>query len=113
MGNIKTWLLRAEENFGEEIEAISIGKHDRDEYRESDRRPEFARKALLSREQGLQILDEDYDSSYGSADCFPMYAWTKSRVFFVGEYDGATGLDSVPRNPLACNPCFSGCGEFD
>lgn len=46
-------------------------------------------------------LDYEYDRGYGGQDCHDVYIWTEDRVYFVWEYDGATWLQSVPRNFLA------------
>jgi hypothetical protein len=103
MSNLKTWLEEVEERFGELIEAIVVGKH-YDNYGES-REDE---NIILSREAGLKKLDGEFDDGFGGADCYPFVAWTASRVFFVQEYDGATNLAWVPRNPIAVTPEFSG-----
>lgn len=109
MANIRHWLEEAEAKFGERIEAIVVGPHDRRVSKYSgDDKPESDENVVLSREEGLAKLDEEYDNGYGGADCYPMYAWTASRVYFIGEYDGATGPSWVPRNPTACEPAFSG-----
>jgi len=109
MGNIKVWLEDAERRTGERIEAIVVGMHynDPDKY-SSTRSPKPNENKVLSREDGLAILDQDYDNGYGGADCYPMYAWTKSFVYFINEYDGATALGSVPRAPIDCKPEFCG-----
>lgn len=44
-------------------------------------------------------LDREYDDGYGGQDCPSIYAWTSTRVLFVGTYDGATWVSSIPRNP--------------
>lgn len=108
MANIKKWLEAFESETGEKIEAVVIGMHDNDPKRWSPSRvaPSTEGK-VLSREDGMAILDEEYNNGYGGADCYPMYAWSKSWVCFIGEYDGATGLSRVPRNPVDCNPCFN------
>lgn len=112
MGNIAEWLKEAEASTGETIEAIVVGQHDKDPDRYSSKRVKPADEdVVLSREAGLTKLDQEYDSGYGGADCFPMYAWTKSWVYFIGEYDGATGLNAVPRNPSECSPQFSGASQ--
>ncbi len=105
MGNIKTWLVEAQEKYGEPIEAIVVGQHDSTKW-ESDEKPD--ENIVLPVELALAKLDQEYDNGFGGADCYPMYAWTKSRVFFIGEYDGATGLSFVPRNPSNVKPEFSG-----
>lgn len=107
MANIAKWLQDVEARTGEKIEAIVVGKHDNDPDRWSrDRVAPPGENVILSREDGLKKLDQEYDSGYGGADCFPMYAWTQSFVYLIGEYDGATGLHSVPRNPVNCEPEF-------
>lgn len=103
MANIRTWLERVEAFYEEPIEAIVVGKHYND-----DAEPQPDENIIMPREAGLVKLDVEYDNGYGGADCFPMYAWTKSRVFFIHEYDGATGLNSVPRHPIDCKPDFGG-----
>lgn len=106
MANIKKWLEEAEKHFGETIESIVVGRHDT-EWRNPAKDDE---NVLLPREVALEKLDVDFDNGYGGADCFPIYAWTASRVFFIDEYDGATGLAWVPRHPASCSPQFSGDG---
>jgi len=105
MANIKEWLIAVEQKFGEPIEAIVVGKHDDRTYGDKAFADE---NIILSRQDGLAKLDAEYDNGYGGADCFPMYAWTASRVFFIREYDGSTGISSVPRAPVACEPEFDG-----
>lgn len=106
MGNIRKWLETAVTEYGEPIEAIVVGRHDNRRYDEKSELDD--ENIVLAPELGLKKLDEEYDNGYGGADCFPMYAWTKSRVFFIGEYNGSTGLNWVPRNPVNIEPHFSG-----
>jgi hypothetical protein len=105
MANIKTWLLEAEQEFGEEIEAIVVGKHYNMRWSEPAAADE---NVILNREAGLAKLDQEYDHGFGGAYCYPMYAWTKSRVFWMEEYDGATGPSWTWRNPTATEPKFGG-----
>lgn len=105
LDNIKRYLEDAEKQSGETIEAIVVGVHDDRRWDEKDPLPD--ENVILSREAGMAKLDEEYDSGYGGADCYPMYAWSKSWVFFIHEYDGATSLASVPRHPIATKPEFS------
>jgi hypothetical protein len=56
---------------------------------------------LLTFEEAKPFLDYEYDDGLGCADCHAIYAWTPSRVLFIHEYDGATSVASVPRNPTA------------
>lgn len=104
--NIKDWLLAAERACGEVIESVVVGIHDNKKYDQPS--PLTDENIVLSREEALAKLDLPFDAGFGGADCFPVYAWTKSRVFFIHEYDGATGLHWVPRNPISIAPDFSG-----
>lgn len=105
MANIKESLLEAEAFYGEPIEAIVVGKHDNRGWGEPAMPDE---NIVLTREAGLAKLDEEYYDGFGGADCYPMFAWTASRIFLITEYDGATGMAYVPRNPVACEPEFDG-----
>lgn len=109
MSNIRHWLEAAEVKNGEIIEAIVVGKHD-DAPWDSD--PAADETVVLSREDGLKKLDQEYDSGYGCADCYPMWAWTKTRVYFIVEYDGSTRLGWVPRHPVGGEPNLSGNHEI-
>jgi hypothetical protein len=44
----------------------------------------------------------------GSPDCYAAYIWTNKRVIWVTQYDGSTGLNSAPRNPLDTMPEMPG-----
>ncbi len=102
--NISKWLIEAETKNGEMIEAIVVGRHDNEKW---DGDAKADEDIILSREDGLKKLDVNYDSGYGGADCFPMLAWSRNRIYFISEYDGATSLNSVPRHPVACTPEFA------
>ena len=104
MANIRKWLEEAVTEFGEPLEAVVVGQHDNKRYTN----PLPDEGCVLSPADALRKLDQEFDNGFGGEDCFPIYAWTKSRVFFIGEYDGATGLNWVPRNPIDINPTFSG-----
>jgi hypothetical protein len=47
------------------------------------------------------LLDYEWDEGFGAQDCHDFYAWTESLVLCVHEYDGATYVQSFPRNPVA------------
>lgn len=107
MANIREWLEEAEAFYGERIEAIVVGVHYDRRYGADDK-PHADENVVLSREDGLKKLDQEYENDFGGADCYPMFAWTASRVFMIHEYDGATGPTYVPRNPVPCEPEFGG-----
>lgn len=103
--NLRVWLEEAESTFGQRIEAIVVGPH-ASRPANADAKPD--ENVVLTREQGLAKIDADFSAGHGVLNCFPVYAWTKSWVIFVYEYDGASKLAWVPRNPVACTPKFSG-----
>lgn len=63
---------------------------------------------LMTWKRAAPLLDYDFDDGYGGADCHPVYVWTETQVICVHEYDGATWLVSIPRNPGAVVPEFNG-----
>ncbi len=44
-------------------------------------------------------LDQEFDPGYGSAEGCPFTVWTAKFVYFPWVYDGAEGVESVPRHP--------------
>ena len=103
--NLKTRLLEAVLKSGETLEAIVVGADDQHDW-DTTRPHQDREDRVLSVEEGLALLDKDYDSGYGGADCRPFYAWTQTRVYMVHEYDGATSLGWLPRHPVDCKPSF-------
>lgn len=94
---------------GEAIEGVVIGHFNgwgSDDDRE--RIPADMRTVVLSWEDAKPHLSYTFDNGFGGADCHPVYAWTKSWVIFINEYDGATGPGRIPRNPVPCEPSFGG-----
>lgn len=67
---------------------------------------------VLPWSEARSYLDYDYDSGFGGTDCHAVYAWTETRVLFAHEYDGATSVNWVPRNPEPCEPDFGGSSDF-
>jgi hypothetical protein len=53
-------------------------------------------------------LDYAYYDGFGAPECNAIYAWTKSKVIFVEQYDGSTSVVSVPRHPIDCEPSMPG-----
>lgn len=109
--NLAKWLEARTAADGEDIEAVVLGEHYNKQYDDphSDTAPQ---KIVLAWAAARPWLDEDYDSGFGGADCRSFHAYTKSWVYFVSEYDGATSLGRVPRNPTAgALPYFAGTWE--
>ncbi len=48
------------------------------------------------------------DGGFGVPECHALYAWTNRRVVWITQYDGATGFNSAPRNPIKCKPKMPG-----
>lgn len=63
---------------------------------------------VLSADEAKPLLSYNYYRGYGSPDCHAVYCWTKNRVIFVSQYDGATSVCSVPRFPVECEPDMPG-----
>lgn len=110
MANHARTLKAYEQELNETISHIVIGEHYSCIYSSDDdedaRPPRDKTNVKLSREEGLAILDEEYDNSFGGADCYPFYAWSENYLFTVSEYDGATGVSAWPRHPVNCIPDF-------
>lgn len=47
----------------------------------------------------IDCFDYDFDDGYGGQECHDLFIWTKSKVFFIWEYDGSTHISFVQRNP--------------
>ena len=107
MSNFKEDIL--EEAGNEVIESIVIGDMGRNDYND-DGKPNYkdVNGKVLSWSDASPILDYEYDRGFGAPDCQAITAWTKSKVIFVYQYDGATGVVSVPRNPIEHNPNMPG-----
>lgn len=107
MANIAEWIEEAAN--GEAIEAVVIGTHYRDIFKEPGEKPfnEAPLNTLLTWEEAKPFLSYEFDNGFGGADCHPVYAWTKTRIIVISEYDGATGEATFPRNPIACKPEFA------
>lgn len=100
---------------GEEVEAIVIHRKSWSQYslRTTDEKkarenkfPDAKFDVPITLEEAKPILDYDYD--YGGPECHAVYIWTKTRVFVIGEYDGSTWVEAIPRNPESCKPRMVG-----
>lgn len=108
MANLKSWLL--EDAGEEEIEAVVIGEMGWGEYGSEavsvyNTQP---RGKVLTWEEAAPLLNYEFDSGYGAPGCNAVYAWTKSWIIGVSQYDGATGTFRLPRNPVDCMPSMPG-----
>lgn len=110
MANLKEWILRCTKD--EKIEAVVIGNMGWEDYGLEDI-PKFAQNKdnwnkVLTWKEAMPLLDYEFDSGYGAPGCQAITVWTPSRVVFVSQYDGATGLNYVPRHPVAHEPTMPG-----
>jgi hypothetical protein len=107
MANFKQDIL---EIAGDEpIEAIVIGEMGWSNYNEKGK-PNWKdiKGKLLPWHDAIPYLDYEYDTGFGAPDCQAINAWTASKVIFVIQYDGATMIESVPRNPIPHIPEMPG-----
>ena len=65
-------------------------------------------KVLTLEEARPHMQCWSFDGGFGAPECYATYVWTNQRVIWVTQYDGSTGLDSMPRNPVACVPSMPG-----
>ena len=108
MSNFKDDILEAAA--GELIVGAVIGVMDWGDYH-SDKVPQYElqpKNKLLSWEEALPLLDYEYNTSYGAPECNAVYVWTENNVIFVSQYDGATSLHAIPRNPKDAAPEMPG-----
>jgi hypothetical protein len=85
----------------EKIEAIVITNYD---YGEKDK----PAPPVISWEEAIPILDYEYHAGFGGVDCHAICAWTKTRILFVSQYDGATHVEWMYRNPTSFIPDIPG-----
>ena len=102
MANLKQWVLSVAAK--EKIEAVVIGNMGWSDYK-LETIPEASQdksnwNKVLSWRKAAPLLDYEFDSGYGSPGCQAITVWTKSKVIFISQYDGSTGVTSVPRNPV-------------
>lgn len=108
--NLKQWVVAAAK--GEPIEAIVIGNMGWEDCGIDDI-PEPSRdrdkwNKVLSWAEAEPLLDYNFDSGYGAPGCQAITAWTATKVIFISQYDGATGVEWLPRHPVDHQPRMPG-----
>lgn len=96
---------------GETIQACVIGSAGwgrNDAIEELEPLIEPVQGKVITWDEARPLLDYTYDSGYGAPTCHAVYLWTESYIVWVTQYDGATWLDSAPRNPVECYPHMPG-----
>lgn len=67
------------------------------------------RGVLLTLDEAKPMMEGwQMSGGFGAPDCYAIYVWTNKRVMWITQYDGATGLDSAPRNPTEVMPEMPG-----
>lgn len=99
MANIATWLKLFEQDRREQIIGITIGVPRSDDEQRTYAVPDGDVHSLLSREDGIRLLNFDFENEHGEYGGLPFYAWTESWVAFGVDYDGKFKFRWVPRNP--------------
>ena len=87
---------------GERIEAVIFGPWGWGGYREPDppKVPHDLFGKVLKPEEAKQYMEDwTFYTDYGAPECYAAYIYTNWRIFFVVQYDGATWLEWIPRNP--------------
>ena len=47
----------------------------------------------------IDFLDYEYDAGFGGQECQDILIYTKEKIYYVHEYDGATCIVNIPRHP--------------
>lgn len=91
---------------GERVEAVVFGDYGWSGFKQppSEIPEELRGKPLTLEEAKPYMRDWSFCGGHGSPDCWMVYIWTNTNIYFVQEYDGATSLVSIPRNPCECIP---------
>jgi hypothetical protein len=97
------WLKHCEETTGEPIVALSMCCNKQDLY-EGVAHGSIYKNNLsgidsLSNTRPMILIKRHFDSGFGSSECPPFIAWTKSWVLFHHVHDGSDHIAKVPRNP--------------
>ncbi len=105
MSNLIEWIK--DEAHDEPIKAVVIGKMGwgNESVPNSEKQP---LGVILTWKEAKKWLNYEFSSDYGAPECNAIYAWTKTRVIFVSQYDGATRINSIPRNPTPTMPYMPG-----
>jgi len=96
----------------EKIECIIFGPWGWDGFEEPEPYPvphDLFGKILTPEKAKKYMKGWSFYSGIGAPECYAAWIYTNKRIFWISTYDGATGLDSCPRNPVEGKiPCMSG-----
>ena len=96
---------------GEEILGAVIGEMGWGEDYNSEDVPKYKeqpKNKLIPWNKARPLLNYEWYQSYGAPTCNAIYVWTESWVILVDQYDGATSVIRIPRNPIDCEPIMPG-----
>jgi len=63
-------------------------------------------KQLKTLDEAKEKLDYDFYGGFGGNEGPDFIAWGVKNIYFPTSYDGAEGIESVPRHPCAFIPYF-------
>lgn len=101
MTNLKKSFEDAAAASGDKLLVAVVGWHDDADERWGNYTKQFPVEPWAD---ASKKIDYEYDSGFGGADCHAVVAWGERYVYYVHEYDGATGIQKMPRNPEPCAP---------
>lgn len=104
MTNLKQSFLAAAKECSDTLLEAVVGQDDRESYSERTHKGPYPVESWAS---AAEKLNYEYDSGYGGADCHAVIVWGEKYVYFVHEYDGATHIAKMPRNPQPCEPYWA------
>jgi hypothetical protein len=108
MGNLKKWLLSEAKKNHEKILGVVIGEMAWEPDRKIPNFDAMPKSRVLSWDEAQGFLDYDFNEGYGTPGCNAITAWTETKVIAINQYDGATSIFSLPRNPINHDPIMPG-----
>lgn len=103
-----TFANEIEEVVTGEIIAVVIGEKGWSGYGDEHGLSDEHKGKVLTWLEARPLLDYDYDKGYGAPDCHAVAVYTEDEVIMAYQYDGATGLFTVKRNPVPHSPEMPG-----
>lgn len=94
MAKLIDWIR---EETDEEVTAVIFG----DDYRIWDQNPKYPPAGVvMTLEEAMPWLEEEFDNDYGGDKCPPMAAYTENWIVSVYAYDSIANSFSISRNPI-------------
>jgi len=108
--------LMVEMQEGENIEAVLFGRwggaeYDDEVYDDPGIVPADIQGKVLTLDEAMPLMKGwSFNGGFGAVECYAVRVWTNQRVLWVTRYDGATQINSSPRNPIDYFPDIPGGG---